>query len=224
MRDHIDIFSEGHRLMLSSAAVNDTTIVLGSRMIPAVSSNAHGYFSGYVFRGDRRKPFHIFRTGFEVQEPLLYEDQIPTISGTSTGITHRMGVSTTVCAMVASTYGTQGNIWPGNVYLIDARHFAGFSIPTPRPQHVFVDRYPILRQIYEVNFMHSIPRENIIGLVWPSNYIYELPPLFEPWNYTSSLYLAVNPEYEGGIEGAQYVVDRFNEVGGGESKSSCTIL
>ncbi len=218
------VYSIDNRLTLDSPAVNDTTMIPGSRIIPPVETCSYGFFTGYVFRGDSRDFNHIFRLGFEVQEPFISEAQIPLISGTTTGTTHDLGVSTTVCSHVASCYGNtneDGYGFParGYVYLIDACHMAGFCIPTPRPEELLVAWYPILKRVYEVNFMHNIPAESIVGLVWPS----DMPrPDLHFWTFKPSLYLAVNPEYDGGMEKARKVASLFNDVGSGWS--NCTIL
>ncbi|WP_330926815.1 hypothetical protein [Candidatus Sororendozoicomonas aggregata] len=135
------------------------------------------------------------------------------MAGAIGGITYSEGISTSVCAQVASTYRSDPKCWLVTelAYLIDAVNFSGFAIPNPRPEHPFVREFPILAGIYEVNFMHSIPNTSIVGAVWPGNTARPIMGRFWP-HYPQSLRLAVNPEYEGGMEGAKAVAAQFNNV------------
>lgn len=215
-------------LVLKNATMfENTTMVRGSCEIPSVNPEENGCFSGYVFRGDYRSPETVFREGFEKQVVLTQED-IGTVTGDMDGLTHNRGISSTVCATVASRYGlgrtnvpgSSGRHRRGNVYLIDAVTLRGFAIPTPRPNHRLVEAFPILQRIYEVNFTHNIPSDHVIGLVWP----YEERPFDNallPWFRPDKLCLAVNPQYRHGIDGAREVVARFNE--GVADESGCSI-
>ena len=212
------IYAEENVLVLSNPnTFQNTTLVTGAEYIPAVTSVEYGanhYFSGYVFRGDSRFPTQIFEEGFTLQYPLVSMDQARIMAGAARGITGSEGVSTSVCVQAASHYRRPPgfrNMEIGCVYLIDAVNFRGYAIPTPRPNNIVVPIFPILRQIYEVNFIHSIPNTSIIGVVWPDD---APEPKFygavEWFTLPRQLKLAVNPEYEGGMEGALGVVERFN--------------
>ena len=200
----------------------NTTLVKGSCEIPPVNPGENGCFSGYVFRGDNRGPEIIFREGFKKQVILTQED-IGTVTGDTNGLTYNCGISTTVCASVASSYGVGtagglsigtanflGLISRGNVYLIDAVTFTGFAIPSPRPDHHIAETFPFLRRIYEANFTHNIPSDHIVGLVWPLGER-ALDNTKHPWFRPDRLCLAVNREYRYGMNGAKEVVARFNE-------------
>ncbi len=221
-------------LVLKDPAMFGNTVrVQGSCEIPSVNPGENGCFSGYVFRGDHRSPEIIFREGFKKQVVLTQED-IGVVTGDMNGLTRNCGISTTVCAIVASRYGVGTTRVPGfpfnplnpsgfpkrsNVYLIDAVSFTGFAIPSPRPDHYLVGHFPILRRIYEVNFTHNIPSDHIVGLVWP----FDEKPFCNaqcPWVFPDMLCLAVNPEYRGGMDGAKEVVARFNNE---MSDSRCSI-
>ncbi len=220
-----NLYSPNNVLELTDPATfQDTTKVRGACFRPAVDSHeyARGYFSGYVFRGDSRPITIVLKNGFEVQTPLTSMDQLPKVAGAIGGITDSLGVSTTVCAQVASTYRSDQltSIITGLAYLIDAVNFAGFAIPSPRNKHPFVSEFPILAALYEANFAHSIPNTSIVGAVWPGDRAQ--PVAGKPWPcYPKTLRLAVNPEYEGGMEGAKDVVALFNNVRvGGRRRNS----
>ncbi|MCF1429949.1 MAG: hypothetical protein LPD71_02560 [Shewanella sp.] len=205
-----DLYLESNQLRLTKPdTFQNTSNVPGTRLIrPGPSSNANGYFHGYVFRGDSRSPRFIFTRGFLNQDDLLNESQINRVIGAEGGVTRTTGISTTVCAQVASTY-TNWYFVSGYVYLIDAVNMGGFAIPTPRVNHYLVRQFPILRSLYEVNYMHSIPHTSIVGVVWPAHH--RAPETSRRWiEHPIELKLAVNPEYEGGMEGAKDVVAKFN--------------
>ena len=68
------LFAESNILVLTQPQTfQDTTKVRGARMTPPVTSDARGYFSGYVYRGDNRLPKHIFREGFTLQHQLALD-------------------------------------------------------------------------------------------------------------------------------------------------------
>ena len=194
----------------------NTTIIPSAVYIPAVASAEHGarhYFSGYVFRGDSRPPKHVLEAGFILQQPLesMEQAQVMAGAGAHAGITWSEGISTSICAQAAAHYCRHPvirSVVMGCVYLINALHFRGFAIPTPRPTESLATRFPILQQIYEVNFMHGIPNTNIVGVLWPGD---SPMPQGGPWPFMpDQLKLAVNPEYEGGMAGAREVVECFN--------------
>ena len=201
-------------LLTNSSKFQNTTLVLGASYIPAVTSVAHGakdYFSGYVFRGDRRPAEIVLKEGFLLQHPFVSENQLPRMAGAVRGITWSEGISTSICAQAAAQYRNLGhdNLAVGYVYLIDAVHLSGFAIPSPCPDHPLARRFPVLVPLYEVNFMHGIPNTSIVGAVWPKALDDEHS---QPWpDNPGKLSLAVNPEYEGGMEGAKAVVKRFNK-------------
>lgn len=189
------------------------------------------YFSGYVFRGDTRKPEIIFERGFELQlEPYSRRTE-SRIVGAIGGITGTLGVSTSVCASACGHYSFRPTeldpFTPGGgsgfVYLIDATEFKGFAIPTPRPDDPIVSFNPILRDIYEVNFASYITGNYIVGIVWAYGKQDEgwlNSRGFWPYN-PARLWLAVNPYFEKpllqpdrimkGMEAAIHVQNQFND-------------
>ena len=212
--DHL--YSSKNTLILTNPEkFQNTALIEGALQMNAGNNaqryGASRYFRGYVFRGDSRLPRVIFQSGFGMQIPLESENQLPTLTGAVGGITGSEGISTSICVQAAVHYAKDPRfpvMMSGCVYLIDATSFTGFSMPTPRPAAPVAINFPILNQIYEVNFMHSIPNTSIVGVVWPA---YALSPIGVLWSqYPQSLRLAVNPEYEGGMAGAQAVVKLFN--------------
>ncbi len=204
------IYSENNTLLLNNPLTfQDTRKVPGARLIPAVKTRAREYFSGYVFRGDTRAPCVIFHQGFAMQWPFVVEDQIPRLTGAIGGITHNEGISTAISTKVASQYSwiRCRNPKPGYVYLINAGEMAGFAIQNPRAGF-WAKVFPFLNDIYEINFMHTIPNTNIVGVVWPASWA--LPTINFWMDSPPALKLAVNPEYEGGIEAARNTVALFN--------------
>ena len=188
-----------------------------------------GIFQVIFFRGDSRSPGIIFNKGFSLSVPIDSDQGMERASGAQGGntagtgsrgeairtgplggITYGYGVSTSVCAQVASTYANYSQK-AGYVYLIDSVHSHGFAIPTPRGNDPLAKQFPILTALYEVNLMKSVPNTKIIGIVWPAST--DMPITSIPWpSEPSALKLAVNPEYEGGMVGAKGVVARFNNV------------
>ncbi|MCW7555017.1 hypothetical protein NX722_20805 [Endozoicomonas gorgoniicola] len=170
------------------------------------------YFSGLVFRGDRRSPVEIFERGFALQydpstSPTLEREAI----GAAGGITRSTGISTSICAPACARYSflyTRRNPFSGNsasratnagfVYLIDAREYRGFAIPSPRPDTEIAMHNPFLKEIYEVNFVCNIPRDKVVGIVWPLGGREDgLRQCTGFWVHRPErLWLAVNPFYE----------------------------
>ena len=190
------------------------------------------YFSGYVFRGDSRPPMLLFDRGFELQftsgSEKTHEDMM---IGAVGGVTAKYGISTSICASVCTEYSMRAALnapftWPGNsgfVYLIDATGFKGFAMPSPRPLEPIVGRYPVLRDIFEVNFPSYIPGCYIVGIVWAmgtqKNGVENCQAV---WPRTlTRLWLAVNPNFEKhlfltdeiitGMDAAKHVVQQFND-------------
>ncbi|UYM15106.1 hypothetical protein [Endozoicomonas euniceicola] len=204
---------------------NSWTTDLGNEWV--LATHKPSYFSGYVFRADLRDPLVILESGFSIGAVSHGRDLDQVVSGALGGITDHYGVSTSVCASATTQYVTNKfsmynfNIWYfcGYIYLIDAVHFKGFAIPSPRPNHPIAIRFPHLREIYEVNFPHFIPNFKIVGVVYPPGH-----DGLSPWpNYPSKLFLAVNPYYSAsfvyghqktGTEAAKVVADRFNVMHG----------
>jgi len=196
---------------------------------PANASRSLGathYFSGYVFRGDTRPPEVVFHEGFQLvdQTPVVSEAEVRVLAGAEGGITGNQGVSTTVCASVAGYYcNRQPNFVVGRggrrirtlgyqkgyVYLIDALHLAGFAMPSPREDE-FTSAHPVLREVYEVNFMHSIIGEDIVGMVAPGGW----HPQGAHWSISGidTLVLSPNPLYMKGEAGVKEVVKTFNAL------------
>lgn len=204
------IYSNNVLLLNNPVTFQDTRKVPGSRLTPPVKTKARGYFSGYVFRGDTRTPQVIFSQGFQLQWPLVTQEQIPRLTGAMGGITYDEGISTAISVKVASAYSQRGGNQPGYVYLINACAYAGFAILNPRAGF-WAQLLPFLNDIYEVNFMHSIPNTSIVGVVWSSD---NDLPYTHLWPHTlPGLRLAVNPDYEGGIEAARNTVALFNGTG-----------
>ncbi|MCW7551368.1 hypothetical protein NX722_01660 [Endozoicomonas gorgoniicola] len=190
------------------------------------------YFSGYVFRGDARPPMLIFDRGFELQITSGSEmTHVKKTIGAKGGITDHYGISTSICAHVCTSYSTRasrnapfpsyGN--SGFVYLIDANGFKGFAIPSPRPWEPIVVQYPVLRDIFEVNFPSYIPGCYIVGIVWAmGTQVNGIDNCHGAWPHTlTRLWLAVNPNFEKnlyltdkvmkGMDAAKYVVRQFND-------------
>ena len=185
------------------------------------------YFSGYVFRGDLRKPIEILESGFSISAPVSQgRDLDRLVSGAMRGYTGHYGVSTSICVSATTRYATgtyffynmRFSAFDGYIYLIDAVHFKGFAIPSPRPDNPVAIRFPHLREVYEVNFPHLIPNFKIVGVVYLPGHG------FGPWpDYPAKLFLAVNPYYSAsfvyghqktGMEAAKVVADRFNTMHG----------
>ena len=140
-------------------------------------------------------------------------DQIQCATGIRRGVTYSEGVSTSISFAAACKYRQDAvlqSLMVGKVYLIDAVYFRGFALPSPRPNDPLCSIYPVLRDIYEVNFIHNIPHTSIVGVVWPKGSHRPQEGGWEPAMSMERLNLAVNPEYEGGMEGAVEIVDRFN--------------
>ena len=191
------------------------------------------YFSGYVFRGDARPPMLIFNRGFELQvtsgsEKTHVKKMIGAEGG---GVTDHYGISTSICASVCAEYSSRASRnapFPssansGFVYLIDATGFKGFAIPSPRPREPIVVQYPVLRDIFEVNFPSYIPGCYIVGIVWAKGtQVNGIESCQVKWPHTlTRLWLAVNPNFEKhlfltdetlkGMDAAKYVVQQFND-------------
>ena len=187
------------------------------------------YFSGYVFRADRRDPTIILESGFTVDVPVvLGEDLNRVMSGAVRGgFTHHYGISTSICVNVASRYVSTKwfsiPLFLGYIYLIDATCFQGFAIPNPFPNQAEARTFPHLREIYEVNFPNAIPNFSIVGVVYsPKPGTMERKIYGFPWpDHPLELVLAVNPYYSAsvihgqiktGMEAAKEVADRFNAL------------
>ena len=222
-RELAEVLSKSNRLLITDTRkLLDTSLISGTHYFLS-DQVAESYFSGFVFRGDTRTPEDIFYSGFVNQTPLTNEDQVLRMAGgIGWGYTYTYGVSTAISLPVCQQYIERIHRKPfhidkryntGCIYLIDAMHLSGFAIRHPFEDGEFVQTFPTTRGLYEVNFMHGIPNTSIVGVlfqhlgrrnvlkrIWPfipesfpPNYVYDL----------RSVYLAVNPEYEGGAEGAQ---------------------
>ena len=210
------IFAESNVLHLTNPEkFQNTTIISGAQYTPAASSasyGARGYFSGYVFRADRR-PFEIiFNEGFQLP-PVSSMSQIQVIAGAaSSGSRWVEGICTHVCAQAAAMHEEISDYsgLQGYIYLVDAMDISGYTVLTQRSSGSLAARFPIMQEIDEVNFMHSIPNTSVIGAV--SDFEPSWLRLFQyHWDSApTELWLAVNPDYKGGIEGARKVVDLFN--------------
>ncbi len=157
-------------------------------------------FSGFVFRGDTRRPEIIFQEGFiptgrfdfSVSEDQRMDRMTGNLDG---GFTFNHGVSTTLSTRIAQFYVKHSNpfgnkylrhIQPadryiydyyfnGYIYLIDARRMAGYGISVPE---IYEDqillkgkKQRLLHEIYEVNFIHAIPNTSIVGAVWSDDHV-----------------------------------------------------
>ena len=210
-----DIFSKGNVLHLTNPdRFQNTTIIPGARYTPASRSQsfgATGYFSGYVFRADRNPVEIIFKKGFEKRWPISSMSQVEILAGASaTGSTWNESICTHVCAQAAAEHSeiSSNNELNGYIYLVDVMDIAGFVVRPYGWFRAIAARFPILEEIYEVNFMHSIPNTSVIGAVCHIDPSWFCPM---PWDLVpTELWLVVNPEYEGGMAGAKIVVERFN--------------
>ncbi|UYM14702.1 hypothetical protein [Endozoicomonas euniceicola] len=213
--DRFDIFSKGNILRLTNPEkFQNTTIIPGSKYTPAASSasfGATGYFSGYVFRADTNPAEIIFKKGIEKHLPVTSIRQVEIMAGaSSTGARWNQCICTHVCAQAAAMQDTIRDYYTlnGYIYLVDAMDISGFTTITHRSFGPIAARFPIMQEIDEVNFMHRIPNTSVIGAVsevgpsWLSLVHWDSMP--------TELWLAVNPEYEGGMEGARAIVDLFN--------------
>ncbi|WP_330924153.1 hypothetical protein [Candidatus Sororendozoicomonas aggregata] len=96
--------------------------------------------------------------------------------------------------------------YSGFVYLIDARLMSGYAIPVPERYRdkllVNIDwrNAEMLKEIYEVNFMHAIPDTAIVGAVWSDKHVTddECKKSLDWLEYKNlELTLGENPEYDG---------------------------
>ncbi|UYM15107.1 hypothetical protein [Endozoicomonas euniceicola] len=208
---------------------NSWTTDLGNEGV--LVTHKPSYFSGYVFRGDLRNPVEILESGFSLDAPLRqgrYLDRL--VSGAVRGDTGSYGISTTVCASASTRYVMDiknifnMSLWyyDGYIYLIDAVHFKGFAIPSPRPNDPIAIRFPHLREVYEVNFPNAIPNYKIVGVVYFPGINSITQQTIWP-QHPPKLMLAVNPYYSAsfvyghqktGMEAAKVVADRFNTMHG----------
>ncbi|MCW7554262.1 hypothetical protein NX722_16865 [Endozoicomonas gorgoniicola] len=183
----------------------NTTIIPGSRCIPAGESKEYGatrYFSGYVFRADDRPPRVIFEEGFMIRHPVNAMYQVVRMTGSSPpSYTGSDGISTTICAKAAAEYiinRADNKSEEGYVYLIDAMDMNGFSMPA-LPMDSLYSVFPILKKICEVCFPCSILNSSVIGAVWPEGFPSPPSPSPEWPKVINRLNLAVNPRYESGF-------------------------
>ena len=212
----LDLFAEGNVLLLTNPEkFQNTTIIPGAQHTPAASSasyGARGYFSGYVFRADRR-PFEIiFNEGFR-HPPVSSMSQIEVIAGAaSTGSRWAKGICTHVCAQAAAMHEEVNDYsgLQGHIYLVDAMDISGYTVLTQRSSGSMAARFPIMQEIDEVNFMHGIPNTSVIGVVSDLEPSWLCPIQFHWDSAPTELWLTVNPDYKGGIDGAREVVDLFN--------------
>ncbi|WP_330927178.1 hypothetical protein [Candidatus Sororendozoicomonas aggregata] len=160
-------------------------------------------FSGFVFRGDKRKPELIFREGFiptgVFEHSTTLDARMDRLTGSlNGGFTFNYGVSTSLSTRIAQFYLKLGSkplfmkryypeldwyldrrIISGYIYLIDARNMAGYAISAPKAyassQWLYGNDQDFLREIYEVNFVHAIPNTSIVGAVWSDEHVIDEP-------------------------------------------------
>ena len=209
--DTLGIYSEENVFLLTnSGKFQNTTMIPGTRYFPANSSRLYGvlnYFSGFVFRGDGNPIQQVLEKGFIMPHPFTPIDQE---RGAVDDAIWSAGISTSICAQACAEYHPPRylGVLVGHIYLIDAFHFAGSAMPAQHEEYNLAVRFPIILKICDVNFIHSIPNTSIVGVVWPED---RPTPQPFPWPpLPKALRLAVNPEYEGGVERARNVVERFN--------------
>ncbi|MET4695794.1 hypothetical protein [Endozoicomonas lisbonensis] len=213
----LDRFAEGNVLHLTNPEkFQNTTIIPGARYIPAnrsTSYGATGYFSGYVFRADENPPEIIFKKGIVKHSPVVSMSQVEVIAGaTSTGSRWDLSICTHVCAQAAAMHDEICGFDEllGYIYLLDAMDISGYTVFTHRSTGPMAKRFPIMQEIDEVNFMHGIPNTSVIGAVSDVEPSWFCPLQFHWDQEPKELWLTVNTDYQGGIEGAREVVDLFN--------------
>ncbi len=185
---------------LSYRRHNNTTKVEGGifRYVGAIEDGER-LFSGFVFRGDKRRPELIFREGFiptgVFEHSTSLDDRMDRLTGRKRdGFTFNHGVSTSVSSRIAQFYvqfdnptagydtmpsglGSVTSWWAfdGYIYLIDARDMAGYAIGVPETYQneplLKGRQQQFLKETYEVNFIHAIPNTSIVGAVWSDNFV-----------------------------------------------------
>ena len=185
---------------LSYSKHNNTSLVMGAcwRNLPG-DEYGKRIFSGFVFRGDTRKPELIFREGFiptgVFEHSTTLEARMERLTGNmDNGFTFSYGVSTSLSSRIAQFYVEHRNptghyyqfpsgfgaytsfyAFDGYIYLIDARDMAGYAINVPEVYKghplLMGKRQEFLHEIYEVNFIHAIPNTSVVGAVWLDNFV-----------------------------------------------------
>ncbi len=139
------------------------------------------------------------------------------------GFTYGYGVSTTLSARIAMFYVLRNSrptfcldrfhwwypYYKGYIYLIDARVMSGYAIPVPEEyrdstilHHEWHDA-GVLKQIYEVNFVHPIPNSSIVGVVWSNKHVKdEECEMSLDWLSDTNIQLTLgeNTAYDGDME------------------------
>ena len=242
MLTRAELYARNNLLCLNNPAnFQNTMNVTGACYVPnswttdlgdegVLVTHKPSYFSGYIFRGDLRSPLEILESGFSINAPVSQgRDLDRVVSGAVGGITDHYGISTSVCASASTRYVMDMlsvysmSLWyfDSYIYLIDAVHFKGFVITSPRPNDPIAIRFPHLREVYEVNFPNAIPNYKIVGVVYFPGLSVTQQTIWP--EYPSKLMLAVNPYYSAsfvyghqntGMEAAKVVANRFNAMHG----------
>ncbi|WP_330925418.1 hypothetical protein [Candidatus Sororendozoicomonas aggregata] len=237
--DNLEIFP---RLFLLSnyAKHNNTNLIRGScckRLLQG--EDGERIFSGFVFRGDSRRPEIIFEQGF-IPRGRFYDDisidhRMDRMTGAlNGGFTFAAGVSTSLSTRIAQYYvklntlntdnikyfnplSGSGPGWcafAGYIYLIDARDMAGYAIGVPEAYRnhplLLGQEQAFLHEIYEVNFIHAIPNTSIVGIVWSDKHVGDDYRWSEEWMGQSGIELILGENPEYNGNAAK-VAKLFNE-------------
>ncbi len=97
--------------------------------------------------------------------------------------------------------------YDGYTYLIDARDFSGYAIPVPpqyRNRMALKNEWRdlgMLKEIYEVNFIHALPSTSIVGAIWSDAHVMDKEcKRTRAWGWQLEklvLTLGENPDYDG---------------------------
>ena len=220
MRQRREIFSDENTLLLTKPLLfQNTTLIDGARLEPVNSSVPYEQrFYGYVFRVDELGILDVFSKGFSPRYIEWYgrglrDLALPRHPGALSG-----AIDTYVCYSAAR----ESKAWMDkHAYLIDAREVGGVVEPYYRPRIPFgrgeeyyisigaskynqaCDHFPIAKKVHKVKIMSLTPSDKIIGAATVS-------PITSNSIWAPKLKLHVNPDYEGGMDGARAVAGLFN--------------
>ena len=167
----------------------------------AKTLQVHSYYSGYVFKADIRDPYKVFREGFE---PL--QMQMVKVAGSSRNRL-KGGVLANLSAIATGYFMVLDFSAHIFVYLIDATPYSGIMEHEPNMTAAYRNLQPGQAQSCNVLYTHPILSTDIIGCVWSSQF----PNPHQAKQYwpphialgPGTLSLAVNPEYDKGMKGAE---------------------
>ncbi|MET4696031.1 hypothetical protein [Endozoicomonas lisbonensis] len=222
LRQRREIFSDRNTILLTKPLLFQNTTLIDEAILSTPDSSGERRFYGFTFRPDESDIPDTFSKGFfpkyiqwvdgGMRDMSLPKDCAFQGSGT---------IESYVCHYAAIQCGLYSNI-----YLIDIRAFGGIvrapNLRSSLRRGMVNPRYdgyqsgdgafrqfPITKEVYRLETLNPVPGEKVVGVVTVAS------PLFSPGGRTPAerLKLHVNPDYEGKMDGARAVAERFN--GGG---------